>query len=159
MKKILTLLLIFASVVIAQDGRRVPIIIGNTQPTSSDITAGAVWFDSSANELKWFDGSAWNLARRKTIRVSPTTGATLNAGTRTGDLVLLVDPSGTLATLTVNMPNSPNDGDIATISTSQIITSLTIGNGTVINAPTTLAVGGFAQFIYNAAANKWFRIG
>jgi hypothetical protein len=90
--------------------------------------------------------------------VTPSTGGTVNVDA-TGNVILLLNPSGTLATLTVNFPSNPTDGDIVTIATSQIITALTVGNGTIIGTLTTLILGGFARFIYNSTANKWFRIG
>jgi len=131
---------------------------GDTQP-SVGVQLGHLWFNTTNGEIFWYDGSAWVRNRNKVIRVTPATGATLSAGNRNGNIVLLIDPAGTLASLTVNFPNTPSDGDIATISTSQTITSLTLGNGTILGTVTTLSANGFAQWIYNAASNKWFRIG
>lgn len=90
--------------------------------------------------------------------VTPSTGNTVavNAG---GNTTLLINPSGTLLALTVNFPSSPNDGDSVTLASSQIITTFTIGNGTVIGPLTTMAVGTFAKYQFNSTASKWFRIG
>lgn len=89
--------------------------------------------------------------------VAPATGATVNIST--GKTVLAVDPAGTLATLTINLPSNPGDGKRVKIAASQVITSLTLGNGTIVGAVTSLALGGFAQFVFVGAASKWFRCG
>jgi hypothetical protein len=90
--------------------------------------------------------------------VTPITGDTI-AVTSSRNTTLLINPSGTLATLTVNLPLTPIDGDIVTMSSSQVITALTIGSGTIVGTLSTLSIAGFARFQYNAVANKWFRVG
>ena len=86
----------------------------------------------------------------------PTTGGTVTAGSNTR--VMLLNPAGTLATLTVVLPASPVDGQDFIVSTSQILTALTI-TGTIVGTLTTLALGGFARFVYSADSSKWFRCG
>jgi len=54
------------------------------------------------------------------------------------------------------------DGTEVLITSTQIITTLTIGpNGAanVFGAPATLAANGFARLRYVAATNSWYRIG
>lgn len=86
----------------------------------------------------------------------PTTGQTVtaNAGTR----VLFIDPAGTLVALTVVLPAGPVEGQDFLVASSQSITTLTI-TGTIVGTLTTLALGGFARFVYSATASKWFRAG
>src|SRR6266850_5453427 len=59
-------------------------------------------------------------------------GATLVTGStitmQTGILVL--NPTGTLATLTVNLPLNPVDGADASITSTQVLTSLTVNANT-----------------------------
>jgi len=59
-------------------------------------------------------------------------GATLVTGStitmQTG--VLVVNPTATLAALTVNLPLNPTDGADASISSTQILTSLTVNANT-----------------------------
>lgn len=86
---------------------------------------------------------------------APTTGQTVTAD---GSNVLLLNPAGTLVALTVTLPANPSDGQDFVVATSQIITTLTI-TGTIIGTLTTLALGGFARFVYSATAAKWFRAG
>lgn len=87
---------------------------------------------------------------------APVAGATVNANA--GTEVLFLNPAGTLATLTVVLPVTPVEGQDFTLATSQIITTLTI-TGAIVGTLTTLALGGFARFVYSAAAAKWFRCG
>lgn len=86
----------------------------------------------------------------------PTAGQTVTAST--GINMLFVDPAGTLLTLTIVLPASPVDGQVFNIACSQIITTLTI-TGTIVGTLTTMALGGYARFVYSATASKWFRAG
>lgn len=88
----------------------------------------------------------------------PTTGGTVVAA---GGLVnyVLLEPAGTLATLTLTLPSSPVNGQRCVVSTTQIITALTVGGGTIIGTLTTLVLGGFAEFLYSSDSSKWFRVG
>lgn len=86
---------------------------------------------------------------------TPTTGQTV---TGDGSQIIIINPAGTLAALTVVLPASPTDGQQCVLATSQILTSLTI-TGTIVGTLTTLALGGFARFVYSATAAKWFRAG
>jgi hypothetical protein len=73
-------------------------------------------------------------------------GATLVTGStitmQTG--VLVLNPTGTLAALTVNLPLNPVDGAVAEISSTQTITALTVaantGDSLVGNAANTLTI-------------------
>jgi hypothetical protein len=82
---------------------------------------------------------------------------------------LLVDPAGTIATLTVVLPAATTliDSQRLGICTTQIVTSLTVtaGSGsTVNNAPTALLVpvttGGAScvEWIYRNANTTWYRV-
>ena len=73
---------------------------------------------------------------------------------------LLYDQAATVGALTVTLPAaSLVDGQIITIATRSAITALTVNGGTIYGAPTTLAAGGFASFIYSSGATAWFRRG
>lgn len=90
--------------------------------------------------------------------VQPTTGSTVTVSDG-GNVHLIINPAGTLATLTVTFPSSPSDMDIVTMSSSQIVTALTMSGGTFIGALTTLAVASFARYMYSSTSSKWWRIG
>ena len=88
----------------------------------------------------------------------PTTGVSIQI-TRAKEAIVLLNPAGTLATLTLVLPTSGvENGDTVLISTSQILTALTI-TGTIVGTLTALALGGFAKFQYSASGLKWFRVG
>jgi hypothetical protein len=90
----------------------------------------------------------------------PTAGGMVVIGD-SADLAI-IDPSSTLATLTVNLPtcSSLYDGKLASFSSSHIITALTVGAtaGSIVGAPSTLTVGGGAKFICRGANATWFRV-
>ncbi len=70
---------------------------------------------------------------------------------------LVLDPSGALATLTVNLPTTPYSGEQAVISTSQTITALTLGGGTIIGAVTTLVANTAVRYIFRGSTSRWYK--
>lgn len=94
---------------------------------------------------------------------TPLTGASITVANNIGKLI--IDPAGTIATLTVVMPSAPVDGQILSMGTDSTITALTITPGagqTVANSPTALTISTTAafgyQFIYRAANTNWYRL-
>lgn len=88
----------------------------------------------------------------------PLTGFTISMTVSQSALAL--NPAGTLAAGTVNLPPTGFDGKMASIYSTQTITSLTLAttNGATINSPvTTLTANGHASYIYSLAANTWYR--
>jgi hypothetical protein len=82
-------------------------------------------------------------------------GATLVTGStitmQTG--VLVVNPTGTLAALTVNLPLNPVDGAVAEICSTQTLTSLTVAANTgdvLVNG----VLGAIASLTLNANAGN-----
>lgn len=70
----------------------------------------------------------------------------------------IIDPAGTLAALTINMPPTPIDGQVVDIRISQVITALTVsGNGNSVKGnPTTAAVGSSFSGIYKISNTTWY---
>ncbi len=93
--------------------------------------------------------------------VVPTTGNTVSANGPTQ--LLLLQPAGTLATLTVVMPSAPVDGQRFKVYSSQTLTALTVNpaTGQTINgtAITTLSAGTSFVYIYNGSNSTWYREG
>jgi len=87
----------------------------------------------------------------------PTTGGTVTLAKVTP--YQIINPAGTLATLTVTFPASPVDGQVQFISYMQAITALTLsGNGNTVvggNSSAALAMG--TAFIYDLATTSWYR--
>ncbi len=78
-----------------------------------------------------------------------TTGLTLQVPNLTSNYVM--NSAGTLATLTVNLPLGPLDGQEIAISSTFIVTAFTLtasAGGTLFNAPTALTAGQTVKYKY-----------
>ena len=98
------------------------------------------------------------------LRLTPLAAASIQIPSNVQKLQLR--PAGTLATLTIVMPQNATEGSVVTISSSQILTALTISpyaGQSIVDAPTTLAAQGSVEFTFNQtasagfAANTWYR--
>lgn len=90
--------------------------------------------------------------------VSPLAADNVAVANATGHLLLT--PAGTIATLTVTLPNVCSAfANRITIFSSQAITVLTIatGSNTIVGTLSTLALGGFASFVL--VGTVWYRCG
>lgn len=87
--------------------------------------------------------------------VVPLTGNTVAVSSSTTQLIL--EPAGTLATLTVTLPASPSNGQTVSLSSTAAITALTLNGGTIVGAVTTLAANAFAAYCFQGT--KWYRVG
>ena len=86
----------------------------------------------------------------------------------TGNIILdnskhttVVAPGGTIAALTITMPDAFDGTDIR-ISFASTVTALTMtpkAGDTIVGALTTATAGSFAQFLYVTATLTWYRIG
>ena len=94
----------------------------------------------------------------KTYQIyAPVTGGTVTMSA--GQSRAIINPLAGLALLTVTLPSSPVDGQVAGFSFTQIITGLTVnapGGATVIAPPTTAAVDSNFRFLYQASSTSWF---
>jgi hypothetical protein len=94
----------------------------------------------------------------------PTTGFNIAAPTPVAEQQwILLQPAGTLAAGTVTLPlnTSTPDGTEILVTTTQIITTFSVGlNGATaaFGAPTTLAANAFFRLRRYAATNSWYRI-
>jgi hypothetical protein len=141
---------------------------------ASPVTDTAVnqWVQTFAGGYKWYINNTPTLAlsidtagnvtnSRGSVDLSkviltPTTGTTITLATI--NTRTLLNPAGTLAALTINMPAAPVNGQIQRVTSSQIITVLTIsGNGhTLVGGLTTLSLGGSFTYIYDTATTTWY---
>ncbi len=87
----------------------------------------------------------------------PTTGFTITIANNITSLN--IDPAGTLATGTINLPATPVDGQIIEVATTQTVTALTIAAAgkTLNNAPTTLVAGSGFSYRYRLSSTTWYR--
>lgn len=101
-----------------------------------------------------FGGSINKTPTRSTVASGSTIVLTTSTNT------LLYDNASTAAALTITLPSSGlTNGQEISIATRSAITALTVNGGTIYGAPTTLAAGGFATFIYSSTGAAWFRKG
>jgi len=84
---------------------------------------------------------------------APTAGQTVALSATTSNNI--INPAGTLATLTVTLPISPVDGQVCRVLFTQTITTLTLTGCTP--AITTVNAGTTLTFRYRVASSTWFR--
>jgi hypothetical protein len=87
---------------------------------------------------------------------TPLTGATVTCTTR--DRKIVLNPAGTIATLTISLPLTAGelyDGQILDITTTQIVTAVTMSGGTVVGMPAGLSVG-FHRLTYIESTANWY---
>ena len=107
-------------------------------------------------------GGQWvvlnSYAKARPISYNHTIFTPSNAGTV--NLVVgqynIINPSGSLTSLTVNLPSSPANNDVVYIKYTQAITTVTYGNGTVVDGITTPSVGGLVVLTYDATTTSWY---
>lgn len=84
---------------------------------------------------------------------TPATGGTVNL---VNNQYNIINPSGTIATLTVNLPSSPADNDRVEIKYTQAVTTVTYGNGTVVDGIASPISGQLVVLVYDSSAGKWY---
>ena len=94
------------------------------------------------------------------INAPSSSGSSIALADQTGNLWLIINPTGAFAALTLVLPTSGNayDGQQILVTCSNSITVLTInGNGAVVTgAPNGLGVGGFFTLRYNKLQTRWY---
>jgi hypothetical protein len=94
----------------------------------------------------------------KTYQIyTPLTGATVTMGA--GQSRAIINPAGLIAALTVTLPPSPVDGQVAGFSFTQAVTVLTVnapGGASVVASPTSAAIDTNLRFLYQASSTNWF---
>lgn len=104
---------------------------------------------------------------REVVKVEPSTFANVATGSTislTAPPSRYINTGSAKAALTFNLPASPVGGQTFEICTDNAITTVAIRDsagvaGNVMNAPTTLAAGGFCKFEYRSSNTTWYRIG
>lgn len=98
------------------------------------------------------------------FQASPTTGATVslpNAPQPQAKLYCYLQPAAPLAALTLNLPPTPADGDMAMVLSTKAITSMSVvpGVGAVLlnfTSPVAIAAGVTQRITYSAQLGGWF---
>jgi hypothetical protein len=97
-------------------------------------------------------GDGVSLKERHTI-FTPTTGGTVTTINNQNNIV---NPSGTLATLTIALPSSPNNNDVVKLTFTQAITAITYSGGTVVGGPTSATLGGQWTLNFDSGTSTWY---
>jgi hypothetical protein len=139
---------------------------GSTVPANGIYLPGTnrLAFSSNTARRAEFDANGNFITLQATADQSyslqtPSTGFSITIANNITTLIL--NPAGTLATGTITMPATPIDGQVVRFTTSQIITALTVSPNSgqsIVGAPTTLALGQGAAFIYNLSGTTWYRL-
>lgn len=158
--------------IIQSDGTEVAIITGSGSPEGS-ITAspGSLYLNTAGGSTAGAGtlyikrsgvgtSSGWKTDGGGIQLNSPTTGSTVTMTNTFENNTLYLEPAGTLATLTVNLPGNSDLNQLATIATTQTIIALTIANASVVNGTvTTLAAGASVTFrCVKFSPKTWTRV-
>lgn len=84
---------------------------------------------------------------------TPTTGNTVAL---VNNQYNIINPSGALLALTVNLPSSPTNNDCVFIKFTQNVTTVTYGNGTVVDGITAPTAGGLTILTYDSGTTSWY---
>lgn len=94
------------------------------------------------------------------ITSTPTTGQAVSFNDNPTDQLLRINPAGTLADLTVDLPSNATsiNGQKVIFMVTQAITNVVVtGASTIFNAPVSMNAGDCFQF-YKSASNEWARV-
>lgn len=83
----------------------------------------------------------------------PTTGQSINIAAKTYNII---NPAGTLADLTLNLPATVQDGDYVEIKFTKAITTLAWSGGTISFSPTTASEGTHIKLVYDNDTLTWY---
>lgn len=80
--------------------------------------------------------------------------------TLTGVQHVILDPAGTIASLTIILPSSPLDGQVCGVSSTHTISALTLHGAGADHvstaAPTSLTAGASFQLLYRVDNTTWY---
>lgn len=91
----------------------------------------------------------------------PTTGGTVDITNVSFNAVRVLNPAGTLATLTVILEDGTQGGEKVRLASTQIITALTLsGNisASGLAVPTAMAVSNSFEFVWSQGLLNWVRV-
>lgn len=127
-----------------------------------------ILYDETDVRLRLYDGST--AGGVKMARLDEVTGGTVSiqyAAPTTGTTVtmtsgvqsLILNPAGTIATLTVTLPSSPANGAAVDIRSTQQVTAITVqgaGAETITGATGQLNANGRMTFLYRSSDTTWY---
>lgn len=99
------------------------------------------------------DGSLGTIGSKPHTIFTPTTGGTV---TLINNQYNIINPAGALLALTVTLPSSPANNDCVFIKFTQNVTTVTYGNGTVVDGITAPTAGGLTVLTYDSGTTSWY---
>lgn len=127
----------------------------NGTPTSQ-TGAAPIGIDVTNNQLNYYSGGSWRQTASAGIShtiFTPTTGQTI---TLINNQYNIVNPSGALLALTINLPSTPSNNDLVYIKFTQNVTTVTYANGTVVDGITAPTAGGLTILTYDSGTTSWY---
>lgn len=118
---------------------------------------------TSINNLLQYFQESFAAPEFSTQYITPGTGASVAITDNGNNTWCLVAPAGGIAALTLTLPLNTNcaDGQMVLVTSTQAITTLTIGlnSATAANgAPTTMAANAFFTLRFYTSTNSWYRV-
>ncbi len=92
----------------------------------------------------------------KVVSFDPGTAGDYHSAIVGNPHTYVMEPAGTLATQTFTFPATARDGQIVTITSTQIVTTATFNGGTFVGAPAALAANTPVRFVFIADTGKWY---
>lgn len=68
----------------------------------------------------------------------------------------ILNGSGAFTALTVNLPSSPENGDVVYLKFTTPVTTVTYGNGTVVDGIISPGSGSLVMLVYDTATTSWY---
>jgi len=84
---------------------------------------------------------------------TPSTGGTV---TLVNNQYNIINPSGSLATLTINLPSSPANNDRVEMKFTRSVTTVTYAGGTYVSAVTSPTAAQDIVLVYDSATSSWY---
>lgn len=134
----------FASTVSYLDGTAVTTLSANTIYEIKSISGQ--WYIT--NSYNGNDGLRYGHAV-----FTPSSGGTITANINQENII---NPSGTIATLTIALPSSPLNNDVINFTATQIISAITYSGGTVVGGLLSTTVGQQWHLTFNSSNSTWY---
>lgn len=133
-----------------------PAVVDANGSTITNLVNGATYeliLDGTTNNWVVKSITGVSLLRYQRTIFTPTTGGTVAL---VNNQYNIINPAGALVALTVNLPSSPLNGDVVYIKFTQTVSTVTYGNGTVVDGITAPTAGGITILTYDAASTSWY---
>ncbi len=140
---------------------------GDTLIQSMNGVTGAIYSSSdttyfeSTKPIKINNGSTsvsdFEIQNKSIVKYQYTTPATTDTIISDGRSLLVVNPVGSLLVLSIKFPSSPIQGQILNVVFTQIISSLTLLNGTILGGITSAAANSSVKYQYVSEISKWVK--